>query len=171
MYMYAVQALYNKMYILTRGTCTCTCSGCICVCLLMQLELCTCTLAELELSVNVCMSPILCMWTCRLGPADGGGDEGVGSNWSGVCHRLLELPPHVADMEGTVTQLSALSSHGTAPPFLLLVHCNVLCGTLSMCSPMAAPVVSSAGVSSTGHGQHSGAEACHLHQIECSAVC
>ena len=50
---------------------------------------------------------VLCMWTCRLGPADGGGDEGVGSNWSGVCHRPLELPPHVADMEGTVTRVSA----------------------------------------------------------------
>ena len=30
----------------------------------------------------------------------------MGSNWSGVCHRPLELPPHVADMEGTVTQLT-----------------------------------------------------------------
>ena len=85
----------------------------------------------------------------------------MGSYWSGVCHRPLELPPHVADMNSTVTQLSALSSPGTAPPFLMLVHCNVLCATLSMYFPMAAPVVSSAGVPSTGHGQHSGAEACH----------
>lgn len=35
-----------------------------------------------------------------MGPADGRGDEGVGSNWSGGGHRSMELPPYVTLMEG-----------------------------------------------------------------------
>ena len=35
-----------------------------------------------------------------MGSADGRGDEGVGSNWSGGGHRSMELPPYVTLMEG-----------------------------------------------------------------------
>ena len=75
---------------------------------------------------------------CRVGPADGGGDEGVGSNWSGVCHSPLELPSHVTDMEGKGQRVtsSILPYHPT-------------------------PHV---GVSSTGHGEHCGPQTSYLHQ-------
>ena len=44
-----------------------------------------------------------CVLSCRVGSADGGGDEGVESHRSSGSYCALELPSHVAHMEGKDT--------------------------------------------------------------------
>ena len=46
------------------------------------------------------------LWFPRLGTADGDGDAGMGSHWSGDCYRPLELSPHASLMEGTCVYMS-----------------------------------------------------------------
>ena len=53
----------------------------------------------------MCVGPFLFQphpLSLRLGSADGGRDEGVGSNWSGVCHRPVEFSSHALHLEGGV---------------------------------------------------------------------
>ena len=54
----------------------------------------------IHILMQMCMRVHVILLCCRMGPVDGRRDEGVGSNWSGVCHRPLELPPHAALLEG-----------------------------------------------------------------------
>ena len=54
-------------------------------------------------------SPMLCqIWiqipTGRLGSVDGGGDEGMGSNWSCQHYSAVEFPANASDVEGDVVE-------------------------------------------------------------------
>ena len=45
-------------------------------------------------------SPCLIRGLLRMGTADGGGDERVGSYWGGGCHSTMELPTDASLLEG-----------------------------------------------------------------------